>query len=43
MPDPSRPRRLLALATGHWLARGGVAAVAITALAMFLFPAAGSA
>ncbi|WP_330234538.1 SCO4225 family membrane protein [Streptomyces sp. NBC_00566] len=40
MPNPSRPRRLLALATGHWLARGGLAAVAISALAMSVFPAA---
>ncbi|MFG3122060.1 SCO4225 family membrane protein [Streptomyces sp. NPDC048201] len=41
MPNPSRPRRLSALATGHWPARVGLAVVAFSALAMFLFPAAG--
>ncbi|MGV9337439.1 SCO4225 family membrane protein [Streptomyces sp. NPDC003688] len=38
MPNPSSPRRLLALATSHWLPRGYLAAFLTSALAMFLFP-----
>ncbi|MYS12427.1 hypothetical protein [Streptomyces sp. SID4982] len=39
MPNPARPRRLLALATSHWLPRGYLAAFITSTLAMFLFPA----
>lgn len=44
MPDASRPRRLprlrrlLALATDNWLARGYLAVVAASVLVMFVFP-----
>ncbi|MEU9398938.1 hypothetical protein [Streptomyces sp. NPDC048242] len=38
MPNPSSPRRLLALAASHWLPRGYLAAFIASALAMFLFP-----
>ncbi|BDH05794.1 SCO4225 family membrane protein [Streptomyces seoulensis] len=40
MPNLSRPRRLLALATGHRLVRGCLAAFAVSALAVVLFPSA---
>ncbi|MCZ0980585.1 hypothetical protein O1L60_20825 [Streptomyces diastatochromogenes] len=42
MPTASRPRRLprrlLALASGNWLARGYLAVFAVSLTAMFLFP-----
>ncbi|MEU1691103.1 SCO4225 family membrane protein [Streptomyces sp. NPDC005774] len=45
MPNDSRPRsfphRLLALATGNWLARGYLAVFALSVVAMFLFPESG--
>ncbi|MGY0066938.1 SCO4225 family membrane protein [Streptomyces sp. QTS137] len=45
MPNDSRPRslphRLLALATGNWLARSYLAALALSVPAVFLFPESG--
>ncbi|MER6107605.1 SCO4225 family membrane protein [Streptomyces hirsutus] len=45
MPNTSRPHglphRLLALATGNWLARGYLTVFALSVVAMFLFPESG--
>ncbi|SDC19170.1 SCO4225 family membrane protein [Streptomyces prasinopilosus] len=45
MPNSSRPRslphRLLALATGNWLARGYATVFALSLVAVFLFPGSG--
>ncbi|MFK4098574.1 SCO4225 family membrane protein [Streptomyces sp. NPDC019531] len=38
MSKASRPRRLLALATGNWLARGYLGVLAASVLSTFLFP-----
>ncbi|MFD8008979.1 SCO4225 family membrane protein [Streptomyces sp. NPDC058955] len=38
MPTASRPRRLLALVSGNWLARGYLALFAVSYAAMFLLP-----
>ncbi|WDV54974.1 hypothetical protein PV963_33785 [Streptomyces coeruleorubidus] len=41
MPNASRPRRLLAFATGNWLSRGYLAAFAASVLVVLLFPDSG--
>ncbi|MFF3375953.1 SCO4225 family membrane protein [Streptomyces sp. NPDC002680] len=38
MPNASRPRRLLALATGNWLARGYLAVFGASVATMLVFP-----